>query len=305
MIEWLYCYLPTSEPLHPINWREEAEAAEECDFTCHSFDMERFLDGDPEEALAHLPDGEGRVLAYRGWLLQEEEYRTLEDVLTSRGYHLLTNTNQFVETTLVPNWHPRVADLTPPAVWTWDEDADEAWEAAKSLGPPPYIIKDHAKSCKEAWLEACYVPPKTRRAKFREICRELVDRRGERFQGGIVVRPVVPLVLLAADFTGLPIFDEYRLVFWRGKMILSFPYNDLGGKETDFSKFANLGERIASDFFVADVARTESGELILIEVNDGGPAGLPPSIHPIEFYSAVAEAEDRRDGIEDGEDNDW
>lgn len=295
MIEWLYCYLPTREAAHPINWREEAEAAEECDFVCHSFDMERFIDGDVEGALEHLPNGGGRMLGYRGWLLKEDEYRSLEDEVASHGYTLLTNTNQYLEAALLPNWHPRVTDLTPPAVWTWDADPEEAWEAAKSLGPPPYIIKDHAKSCKEAWLDACYVPPKARRAKFLEICEEMVERRGERFEGGIVIRPEVPLVRLAVHYTGIPLFDEYRLIFWRGKMILSSGYNDLEGKEEDFSRFANLGERIASDFFVADVARTQSGELVLIEINDGGTAGLPPPLHPIEFYSAVADMEGERE----------
>jgi len=162
MIEWLYCYLPTPEAVHPINWREEAEAAEECDFVCHSFDMERFLDGDVEGALEHLPNGGGRTLGYRGWLLKEDEYRSLEDEVASHGYSLLTG------------------------------------------------------------------------------------------------------------------------------------YNDLEGREEHFSQFAHLGERIASDFFVADVARTQSSKLVLIEINDGGTAGLPPALHPIEFYSTVAEAEEGR-----------
>jgi hypothetical protein len=298
MIEWLYCYLPTLEAVHPINWREEAEAAEETDFVCHSFDMERFIDGDLEGALEHLPNGGGRTLVYRGWQLKEEEYRSLEDEVAGRGYSLLTNASQYVESAMLPNWHPRVADLTPPAVWTWDADPEEAWEAAKSLGPPPYILKDHVKSCKEAWLEACYVPAKARRAKFLQICQELIDRRGERFETGIVIRPEVPLMRLGVHYSGVPVFEEYRLIFWRGKMILSSGYHELEGKEEDFSKFAGLGERIGSDFFVADVARTQAGELILIEINDGGTAGLPPSVHPIEFYSAVAEVESEREGEE-------
>lgn len=296
MLEWLFCYLPTREALHPIHWREEAEAAEECDFICHSFDAERFSDGDVEGALEHLPDGDGRMLAYRGWLLQEDEYRSLEDEVRSRGYALLTNTHQYLEAALLPNWHPRLEALTPPAVWTHDADAEEAWEAArKAFGPPPYIVKDHAKSCKEAWLEACYVPPKARKARFLEICAELIERRADRFEGGLVVRPFVPLVQLGAHADGPPVFDEYRLVFWRGELILSSSYGELAGQEENFSKFSHLGQEIASDFFVADVARTRAGELVLIEINDGGCAGLPPSLHPIEFYSAVSEIEAERE----------
>lgn len=299
MLEWLYCYLPTLEAVQPIDWREEAEAAEECDFVCHSFDIERFQDGDIEGALAHLPDGDGRTLAYRGWLLLEDEYRALEDEVRSRGYDLLTNTHQYLEATLLPNWHPRVTDLTPPAVWTWDADPEEAWDLARSLGASPFIVKDHAKSCKEAWLEACYVPAKARKSRFVQICQELIERRGDRFEGGLVVRPAVPLALLTAHASGTPVFDEYRLFFWRGKMILSAGYSEVTGQEQDFSAFSRLGGHIASDFFVADVARTQSGELILIEINDGGTAGLPPSLHPIEFYGRVAEIESGEETDED------
>src|SRR4029450_956377 len=106
MLEWLFSYLPTLEAQHAINWREEAEAAEESDFVCHSFDMERFLDGDVEGALEHLPNGCGRPWVYRGWLLKEDEYRSLEEEAAGRGYYLITNTNQYLETLLLPNWHP-------------------------------------------------------------------------------------------------------------------------------------------------------------------------------------------------------
>src|SRR4029434_3789726 len=114
MIECLFSYLPTLEAQHPVNWREEAEAAEELDFVCHSFDMERFLDGDVEGALEHLPNGGGRTLVYRGWLLKEDEYRSLEDEVNSHGYSLLTNTNQNLEALLLPNWHLRVAEFARP-----------------------------------------------------------------------------------------------------------------------------------------------------------------------------------------------
>lgn len=294
-IEFLYCYLPTQAPLQEINWREEAEAAEECGFDCHSFDVERFVDGDTG-VFDELPSGEGRTLVYRGWLLNEEEYRTLEDEVEARGYRLHTNIHQYLHTTQLPNWYDRVSDRTPPAVWTYDTDIEEAWELAQSLGAPPYIVKDHCKSCKEAWLEACYVPPKATRKQFESVCSELIERRGSRFEGGLVIRPYVPLNFVAAHWTGAPMYEEYRLIFWHGKLLLADRYNDIGPEEADYSQFLGLGKRIDSPFFTADLARTEKGDLILIEVNDGGAAGLPPALHPIEFYDALAELEDERNG---------
>lgn len=53
----------------------------------------------------------------------------------------------------------------------------------------------------------------------------------------------------------------------------------------------DIGHRIDSDFFTADIARTEAGDLVLIEINDGGVSGLPPAMHPDELYGLIAEME--------------
>lgn len=192
----------------------------------------------------------------------------------------------------LPNYHELVADLTPPAAWTWEPDIDEAWELARSLGKGPWIVKDHVKSAKDAWLEACFVPKGAKAARFRSVCEELLDRRGENFDTGFVIRPFVPLAQLGAHWAGFPIFDEYRLFFWRGEMIAAGPYHEaLAGSERNFDRFKDLGKRIDCPFFAADIARCESGELILIELNDGGSAGIPPEWDPMDLYRRIAEQE--------------
>ncbi|MBG88495.1 MAG: hypothetical protein CMO80_16565 [Verrucomicrobiales bacterium] len=69
------------------------------------------------------------------------------------------------------------------------------------------------KSCKGAWLETCFVPAEAGEAEFQEVCHGLVERRGERFTGGIVIRPLIPLVFKTAHSSGAPLFEEYRPVF--------------------------------------------------------------------------------------------
>ena len=290
-IEWLYCYLRNSKGLQDIDWAEEAAVAEELGYQTHSFDFEHFIEGSPEMALENLPDGRGQTLVYRGWMLPEDEYAELESELSSRGYVLQTSSYQYIGALSLPNYFELVEDLTPPALWTWEPDIEGAWELAKSLGPGPKIVKDHIKSAKEAWLEACFVPADADFAQFKSICEELMERRGELFEKGFVVRPFVPLKQLGTSWLGSPFFDEYRLVFWKGEIVLADAYFDLSGELPDFSKFKILNERIDSPFFVADIARTEKEELILIEINDGGVAGLPPLSHPLDFYQAVAMAE--------------
>ena len=302
-MEFLYTWIRESaSALQDIHWRDEAEVAESLGFPCHSFDCQRFLEGDAEGALDILPEGEGQTLVYRGWMMREDDYRVLEESVESKGYRLLTNSHQHATLRALPNYHEFVADLTPPAVWTWEPDIDEAWSLAQSLGSGPWIVKDHVKSAKEAWLEACFVPRGAKLAKFRSICESLMERRGEAFENGFVIRPFVPLKELGAHWTGMPIFEEYRLFFWRGKLVLAEPYHEvLVGAEKNFERFRVLGERVDSPFFVADVGKLQSGELVLIELNDGGSTGIPTECDPADLYEAIAALEEESEA----EEEDW
>ena len=289
-MEILFCYLNQPGNSQDINWLEEADAAEECDFSCHSFSYDLFYDGQIDLALQELPDGEGIEILYRGWMMGEEDYGLLDEALSDRGYRLIVGQHEYRETVTLPNYFEAVEDLTPPALWTDEPDIEEAWELAGQFKGAPLIVKDHMKSAKEAWLEACFVPEGASFDVFKSICEELRDRRGESFANGFVIRPFIPLKRLGAHWTGSPISEEYRMFFWKGERILSAPYFEIGSDDIpDFSAYDVLGDRIDSSFFVADVAIRETGEPVLIEVNPAGCAGFPPQLHPIEFYEKLAQ----------------
>ena len=76
---------------------------------------------------------------------------------------------QYERASYVPHWAAALGGATPATVWTEGDDVDEAWEAAQRLGPPPWIVKDHLKSAKEAWDEACFVPAGADRVRFGEM----------------------------------------------------------------------------------------------------------------------------------------
>lgn len=299
-LEWLFCYLNTAERAQDLDWREEAEALEELGMNSYSFDYENFLSGNIDQALQDLPEGDGKRLVYRGWMMPEDDYLELETAITDRGYQLVVSAYEYSHTFSLPNYFEHIEDLTPPALWTEGDDIDEAWELAKSFGDGkgPWIVKDYLKSAKEAWLEATFIPRDADFETFKSVCEELWNRRAPDFTGGYVVRPFVQLKEQGASWRGGPIFEEYRLIFWNGELIFADDYNGMENTEqpasetVDFSKFEILGDRIDSPFFVADVARKEDGELILIEINPGGCAGLPPGNHPIELFEAIAKAED-------------
>ena len=54
LLEWLYCFTRTAEIRTEIDWKEEAEVAEELGFATHSFDIELLIDGRLEEAIRLL-----------------------------------------------------------------------------------------------------------------------------------------------------------------------------------------------------------------------------------------------------------
>jgi hypothetical protein len=221
-------------------------------------------------------------------MLSEEEYTGLYEAMYERGEELVVDPESFAEATYVPSYAPLLGDHTAPTRWTEGEDIRDAWEVACELGPPPWVIKDHAKSAKEQWHRACFVPEGADQEDFTAICERLLELRGDRFERGFVVRKYLDLAVLPG---WLPerrrVTDEHRLVFWEGRLVAHAPYYDVDSTLEDPAQFAFLGRALGSPFFTADVARLASGGYTVIEINDGGSSTLPERLDPRDLYRAI------------------
>jgi hypothetical protein len=267
----------------------EADAAEAVGLDSWQVDLAALLDGDLDRAVNALPERGRLTLLYRGWLLTAAEYEELFEAVGERGHRLVTTPGAYAAALYVPRWYPRLKAWTARTVWTDGFDAGEAWaEASEELGPPPWIIKDHVKSAKEHWSEACFVPAAASRERFVEQCERMVEVRGDRADGGIVVRRFLDLKSFGRTADG-PAFLEFRLFFARGALVAAESYYDFDVEVPDFSAFEALAARIGSPFFSMDVARLSDGGWVVIETNDGGTSGLPESLDPRELLAAVAE----------------
>lgn len=264
----------------------EAEAAEALGLDSYQVDLAALLHGNTERALHAVPERGALRLLYRGWMLTEEEYGALDEALSERGHRLLTTPTQYAAALYLPNWYPRLARYTARSVWTEGTDAQEAWRAAQVLGPPPYLLKDHVKSAKERWEEACFVPAGATREDFERTCANLVEERGERFERGLVVRKYLPLKVYGRTPTG-PAHLEFRLFFGHGRLLAAEPYHEFDVEVPDFTAFEPLGRRIDSPFFSLDVAMLEDGGWAVVEVNDGGVSGLPPGLDPRTLFEPL------------------
>ncbi|WP_187344992.1 ATP-grasp domain-containing protein [Cystobacter ferrugineus] len=282
--EILFCRPVTAQALDD-RMDLEAEAAEELGIAHHPVVLEDVVDGEFERALELLPQ-RGRRLLYRGWMLTEDEYSALYEALLERGHTLVVSPDEYAAAHYLPNYHPELQDLAVPARWTFGTDLDEAWEAARELGEGPWVLKDHVKSVKERWHHCCFVPGGASRERFIEICENLIEERGERFERGLVIRPYVPLRRVAQT-EERPLHYEFRLFFASGRLIASEVYDDVDVLKPDLSRFASLGRRIDSPFFTADVAMLESGDWVVVELGDGGVSTLPPLMDPRDFYRSL------------------
>lgn len=115
---------------------------------------------------------------------------------------------------------------------------------------------------------------------------------------GIVYRRYVPLRTFGVGKDGLPQTNEWRFFYLRAQR-LSCAYYWAGSDFLNQAKISDdaiaLADRIAVivskhvPFFVLDLAETESGDWILIEVNDGQPS--VPSEHDLnELYGNLRKA---------------
>lgn len=250
--------------------------------------MEGLVDEEAHHELEHVAEVPGRTWLYRGWMLTEDEYASLAEAVESRGEQLFVSPDEYALTLYFPNYYEFIRANTARSVWTESANIDEAWELAQRIPGPPWFLKDHVKSAKEAWRDACVVPPDATREEFAAVCQALLDARAERFERGFVLREWLTLQELPAQGpNGEPLFDEHRLVFLDGALVAHAPYHDVEAEGPALASFEFLAD-IDSPFFTADVARQASGDWCVVELNDGGVSTFPPLMDPRDFYRRIA-----------------
>jgi len=280
---------PTMRKLPEPVFEAEFDAAKSLGFTCFLFDEEALSSGDFDLAFKHLPPGDGSELLYRGWIFTEELYQRFREALLARGYALVSTAAQYAEVTYFPNYYPKIREVSPSAVWTETPDSYLAWSRSRRLGDGPFVIKDHIKSAKHLWHEACFVPKGSGRENFERIAENLKTEQGKTFFRGFVVKQYVPLRSRGESPREYPMCEEYRLFFWKWRLLIASHYHRQPENPVDWFQFVNLAQRFGAPFFTMDVAQAEAGNWIVVDMGAGECSSLPPSLEPTRFYSKLAE----------------
>lgn len=265
-------------------FQREAEALENLGIPWHVVNISALSTGDLAGAFRFFGQAPLSPMIYRGWMLHLEEFAALHEALLQRGCRLLTSLADYRQALFFPEFFPAIADCSLPAVWITGKDPEQALMAARQLGSGPYFIKDFTKSAKEIWPKGCVA---ANEQELPTTIEDLVEYRGDRFEGGIVIRPLVRLRCLGQNPFGGNIYEEYRFFFFQGRLISKTGYDRVSGDATALPDYGFLPQRIHSTFFTADVVMTETGQPYLLETGDGGTSALPPYLAPTDFYKSI------------------
>lgn len=260
----------------------EHSAAEAAGLDPLLYDCAALWRHEAEAVAAPTPRGAGPVL-HRGFMLSDRRFALLRDALAGRGWTLVPDLEGYGQAHFLPRALPLLGDATPRTVWMDGFDPDRAWALYQQVADGDALLKDHVKSCKERWREACLLPARSSRERFDEVLRAFLACRGAKLELGLVLRRVEPFRLLRRDMRGTPVHEEYRTFFWRGAPVWS-------ALQEDLAPWSALARRFRSPFLSLDVARREDGVLRVVESGDGGVTGLPVHCDPDHFYAALAAA---------------
>lgn len=287
-------YSGASPIVDPV-WKREAEAAEKIGFNISLLSESHF--GSPLSVKNVEKD---RVSLYRGWILKPPVYK---DMSSSFELSLVNNYDNYLWSYEFPRWYQDTSKSeTPYSFFYTAEEIQElglkvlAQQVAERVGSKSLIIKDWLKSRKHEWYDACFIRDASDTIETIRIMSNFFKLQGRDFYGGLVFRDFLNLKKIGFHpKSRMPLPLEFRTFFFNGTPFFTIPYwgNDVAYPENmEFPPkdwLQSIGDSIRSPFVALDLAQDESSKWWIIEVNDGGSAGLPDHVNLQEFYSILYE----------------
>jgi len=157
----------------------------------------------------------------------------------------------------------------------------------------PFVVKGNTNSRKHEWNTKMF-------AKSRDDLDRILSNLQKDtliYNQGILFREYVKLEKIAEAPNELPISNEWRFFYWEDKRVATGFYwskyaNGEFSGQMDYNgiKFADKIASVVANFckfFVVDIAKTEEGDWILIEIGDAQMAGLS-AIDKELFYTSLS-----------------
>lgn len=179
------------------------------------------------------------------------------------------------------NEHLYIADLQN-YVYDLKELTPRTWNDLQHIPDNmSFVLKGETNSRKSSWLRDMYAANKKEAI---EVYGRLSDD-GLIGQQKIYIREYIPLVKYMDGINGMPVTKEFRFFIAFGKILCGAYYwqnyvDDLvevpNANEVPTELLHKVIERVDNqcNFYTIDVGQTQSGEWIVIELNDAQQAGL-------------------------------
>lgn len=235
----------------------------------------------PEVSILGVRAGDLVIARHYAWPWPKRLDRDLALV----GARALNNARDYDYCNTPSRWAADLGDLTPQ---TWED-----FSALPERGP--FFLKG-PKADKGRW-DRCYAETRADAIALRSELQRDSGLRGET----IVARRYVPLERLGDGLGGVPPAVEFRVFVLDGQVVsrgFYWPPDDCERPppSADVIPEAFLRQAIARvgsvdgrppRWYALDVARTEAGDWIVVEINDGQRSGLSEN-DPRELYAAMA-----------------
>ncbi len=289
----MFCLNPLEPNKADPDFEEEYLAGEANGFSCLFFDYDALVsDGSISIAIKRIKQSSTIVpIIYRGWMLTPQQYKALYDALLAKNYCMVNTPEAYQNCHYLPDSLKFIAAQTPKTVfepYDGSGSIERLLAKVKEFGSAPVIIKDYVKSEKHDWATACFVPDASDTLQLRVTINNFLQLRDKFLNVGIVVREFTKLKELTTHSkSGMPLMEEYRLFFLRGKLIGIYNYWEEGDYDLaviDPAEFEALAQTIESSFFSMDIARLAGGGFVIIELGDGQVSGLPDRMDKSDFY---------------------
>lgn len=291
----IFCCEPFNDKTVDAYYESEYLGAKSLGHDVGLISLEDLLLNNVSKALRRVPTADDMETAiYRGWMLKPQYYELLYKGLLTRNIKLINTTEEYLECHYFPNTYKNIKHRTPLSYWLDIEtmNTNKLDNILDKFGEKSLIVKDYVKSRKHEWEEACFIPSASNKTQAFQVINNFIQRQGEELNGGIVLREFIYLEgIIKHPISGMPLSKEYRLFFLNNKLVHRFEYWDEATYDAedkmDIDEFLEIAKEIRSNFFTIDIAKTEAGEWIVIEVGDGQVSALPEKVSVEEFYQSI------------------
>lgn len=284
-----------------VKYKAEIIAAQRAGFKCLFFSLSGFLKKGVNELKEILPVYEKPEWAIlRGMVISPLIFDVLYNHLgKEHNLWLINSPTDYLETCSVVNHFPKIAALASPTTWISELSSPEqiTKQLADTFAPgTPLMIKDFMRSAKYEREQVWDIEDSSNSSQVAQAIRKLIAAKGGMLEGGIVFSKYLAFHQLhpaPLPFTEQKIYEEYRLWFFKGELLLKTGYfeemPDYAKKltESELEPLKAIAKTICSNFFVMDVARKKADNtLCIVELNPGQTSGINYHHHH-KFYQLL------------------